>query len=56
MVDKEKTGKVLVLLGSPRKNGNSAALAYMIARGAESAGAQVERAACGGIPGHPGGR
>jgi len=43
MVDKEKTGKVLVLLGSPRKDGNSAALADMIARGAESAGAQVER-------------
>jgi len=43
MVDKEKTGKVLVLLGSPRKNGNSAALADMIARGAESAGARVER-------------
>ena len=43
MVDKEKTGKVLVLLGSPRKNGNSAALADMIARGAESGGARVER-------------
>ena len=34
--------KVLVLLGSPRKNGNSAVLAREIAAGAESAGAAVE--------------
>jgi multimeric flavodoxin WrbA len=34
--------KVLILLGSPRKNGNSAALAERIAAGAESAGAHVE--------------
>jgi multimeric flavodoxin WrbA len=34
--------KVVILLGSPRKNGNSAALAREIARGAESQGAHVE--------------
>ena len=34
--------KVLILLGSPRKNGNSAALAERIGAGAESAGARVE--------------
>jgi multimeric flavodoxin WrbA len=34
--------KVLVLLGSPRKKGNSSMLAERIARGAESAGASVE--------------
>ena len=34
--------KVVILLGSPRKNGNSAVLAREIARGAESQGAQVE--------------
>ena len=33
---------VLVLLGSPRKHGNSAALAQRIAEGAEEAGARVE--------------
>ena len=33
---------VLVLLGSPRKTGNSAILAGQIIRGAESAGANVE--------------
>ena len=43
MTDKEKTVKVLILYGSPRKNGNSATLADMIARGAESAGALVEK-------------
>ncbi len=37
-----KVMKVLVLLGSPRKKGNSAALADRIARGAKSAGAKVE--------------
>lgn len=34
--------KVLVLLGSPRKKGNSAILADRIARGAKAAGAKVE--------------
>ncbi len=34
--------KTLVLLGSPRKNGNSSIIASQIAAGAESAGAQVE--------------
>jgi multimeric flavodoxin WrbA len=40
MVNENK--KVLILLGSPRKNGNSATLAERIAAGAELAGAQVE--------------
>jgi multimeric flavodoxin WrbA len=35
--------KILVLLGSPRKKGNSAALADQIIAGAESAGATAER-------------
>jgi multimeric flavodoxin WrbA len=34
--------KVLVLLGSPRKKGNSSTLAEQIIQGAESAGAKVE--------------
>jgi multimeric flavodoxin WrbA len=34
--------KILVLLGSPRKNGNSAILAGQIINGAESGGAEVE--------------
>ncbi|MBU0653054.1 MAG: flavodoxin family protein, partial [Proteobacteria bacterium] len=34
--------KVLVLLGSPRKKGNSAILADRIAKGAKAAGAKVE--------------
>ena len=34
--------KVLILLGSPRRNGNSAALAEQIGKGAEGAGAGVE--------------
>jgi len=38
----EKNTKVLVLLGSPRKKGNSAILAEKIAKGAMSAGAEVE--------------
>lgn len=38
----KKTKKVLVLLGSPRKKGNSAILAERIAGGAKSVGAKVE--------------
>jgi len=37
-----KAKKVVVLLGSPRKSGNSAALAQAIAEGAQAAGAEVE--------------
>ena len=37
-----KARKVVILLGSPRKDGNSAALAEKIADGAASAGARVE--------------
>ncbi len=36
------TAKVLIMLGSPRKNGNSAILAQQIAKGAESVKADVE--------------
>lgn len=39
---KEDVKKVLVLLGSPRKNGNSAILAERIAQGAKASGAEVE--------------
>jgi multimeric flavodoxin WrbA len=38
----KKTKKVLVLLGSPRRKGNSAILAEAIAGGAKAAGAAVE--------------
>jgi len=38
----KKGSKVLILLGSPRKKGNSAVLAEEIAEGARSAGAEVE--------------
>lgn len=38
----KKDKKVLVLLGSPRKKGNSAILAETIAKGAKAAGAKVE--------------
>jgi multimeric flavodoxin WrbA len=37
-----KTKRVLVLLGSPRRKGNSSTLASHITQGAESAGAEVE--------------
>ncbi|MBM4397324.1 MAG: flavodoxin family protein [Deltaproteobacteria bacterium] len=36
------SGKVLVVIGSPRKAGNSATLAAEVARGAREAGAEVE--------------
>ena len=40
--DKTATKQVLVILGSPRKKGNSSTLADRISRGAKSAGAKVE--------------
>jgi multimeric flavodoxin WrbA len=42
MNSKKVVKKVLVLLGSPRKNGNSAILAASIAKGAKSKGAKAE--------------
>ena len=43
MADNDEAGKkVLILLGSPRKKGNSAILAREIAKGAQSGGAAVE--------------
>jgi multimeric flavodoxin WrbA len=42
MTKKKALKKVLVLLGSPRKKGNSAILAERIAKGAKSVGAEVE--------------
>jgi len=43
MTDKSDSKKVLVLLGSPRKKGNSTTLAKKIVEGAEAAGANVEQ-------------
>jgi multimeric flavodoxin WrbA len=42
MTSENEVKKVLVLLGSPRRKGNSAILAERIAKGAKSAGADVE--------------
>jgi multimeric flavodoxin WrbA len=42
MAKKSKPTKVLVLLGSPRRQGNSALLAEAIAKGAKVRGAEVE--------------
>lgn len=42
MEKKAETKRVLVILGSPRKKGNSSALAARISRGAKSTGAKVE--------------
>jgi len=42
LANKAKTKQVLVILGSPRKKGNSSTLAARISRGAKSAGAEVE--------------
>jgi multimeric flavodoxin WrbA len=42
MAGKKEAKKVVVLLGSPRKKGNSAILAAQIAKGAKAAGAKVE--------------
>ena len=36
------TKKVVIVMGSPRKNGNSITLAQRVAKGAEAAGAEVE--------------
>jgi multimeric flavodoxin WrbA len=43
MENKNKAAKILTLQGSPRKNGNSIALAEQIVKGAESVGAAVEK-------------
>ncbi len=43
MTEKTDSKKVLVLLGSPRKKGNSTTLAQKIVAGAEAAGATVEQ-------------
>ena len=42
MEDKAVSKQVLVILGSPRRTGNSSTLAARISRGAKSAGAEVE--------------
>jgi len=43
MADNDEAGKkVLILLGSPRKKGNSAILAREVAKGAQAGGAEVE--------------
>ena len=42
MANKAKTKQVLVILGSPRRKGNSSTLAARISRGAKSAGAEVD--------------
>jgi len=42
LANKAKTEQVLVILGSPRRKGNSSTLAARISRGAKSAGAEVE--------------
>ena len=42
MENKADIKQVLVILGSPRRKGNSSTLAARISRGAEAAGAQVE--------------
>ncbi len=42
MTEKHEPRKILVLYCSPRKKGNSAALAHQIVKGAQSAGATVE--------------
>ena len=43
MENKNKISKILVVQGSPRKKGNSIALAEQIAKGAESVGAVAEK-------------
>jgi len=41
--------RVLILLGSPRKNGNSSGLAQAIQKGAATAGAAVENVYLNGL-------
>ena len=41
MENKNKVSKILVVQGSPRKKGNSTALAEQIVKGAESIGVEV---------------
>jgi len=43
MANKNKISKILVVQGSPRKKGNSIALAEQVVKGAESVGAEAER-------------
>jgi len=43
MENKNKISKILVVQGSPRKKGNSTALAEQIVKGAESIGVEVEK-------------
>jgi len=43
MANKNKISKILVVQGSPRKKGNSIALAEQVVKGAESVGAVAER-------------
>jgi multimeric flavodoxin WrbA len=45
--------KILIVLGSPRKNGNTATLAEALAKGAGEAGAEVERFYLQGMSIHP---
>jgi len=52
-MEETRGNKILVLLGSPRKNGNSAVLASRIARGAQSEGAEVETIYLNGLRIHP---
>ncbi|MDM8542236.1 flavodoxin family protein [Desulfococcaceae bacterium HSG9] len=49
MQEKDKQKKVIVLLGSPRKKGNSTTLAKQIIRGVESAGGQAETVYLNGL-------
>ncbi|MEW6263632.1 MAG: flavodoxin family protein [Thermodesulfobacteriota bacterium] len=49
MKSPNEPSRVLILLGSPRKKGNSAALAEAIGRGAKSAGAKVETVYLNGL-------
>ncbi|MCP3873790.1 MAG: flavodoxin family protein, partial [Desulfobacteraceae bacterium] len=41
--------KILILLGSPRKKGNSALLAAQVSKGAKAKGAEVETVYLNGL-------